>query len=225
MSTVCLFDIDGTLLNSGGAGQCAMEAALLETFGVTGPYTDIKAAGRTDKAITTDLFAHHQLEMDGDNSTRFMASYLKHLPAALTKMDGVVLPGIVELLSKLQTKEVTLGLLTGNFESGARTKLEHYDLHSYFPFGGFGDVHHDRDDVARLALAEASRFSASEIDPNQVWVIGDTPSDVTCARAIGAKVLAVATGIYDRDVLEPTEADVLLDDLSDVDEVVKLLST
>ncbi|WP_437200744.1 HAD family hydrolase [Planctomicrobium sp. SH664] len=224
MKTVCLFDIDGTLLNSGGAGQHAMEQALAEVFGLTGPYTDIPAAGRTDWAITTDLFAFHQLELDPDSWQKFLKSYLGHLPASLSLRCGGVLPGVVDLLNQLSDREdVALGLLTGNVETGARAKLRHYDLDHHFPFGGFGDEFHNRDDVARSAHAAARKYLLDQLHADRVWVIGDTPADVQCARAIGARVIAVATGIHTPEELEPSRPDRLLKDLSDIDGVLRVL--
>ncbi len=225
MSTVCLFDIDGTLLNSGGAGQLAMEAALLEAFGVTGPYQDILAAGRTDKAITTDLFAHHKIEVTDDVERIFMNAYLSHLPHTLNNGDGRILPGVNDLLERLTNHAgVTLGLLTGNYQVGADLKLKHYAIHQHFHFGGYGDTHHHRDDVARVAYRAACAHLKSDVPAETVWVIGDTPSDITCARAIGANVIAVATGIYASEELRSYEPDYLYEDLSDVETVLEILS-
>jgi len=224
MKTVCLFDIDGTLLSSGGAGQHAMEQALADVFGVHGPYHDIPAAGRTDWAITRDLFAFHQLEVNDEQWRKFIDSYLGRLPDALSLKSGSVLPGVFPLLEALNERDdVVLGLLTGNLEVGARLKLEHYDIFRYFRFGGYGDAHHHRDDVARLAHAAAREHLAGELHADRVWVIGDTPADVQCGRAIGAKVLAVATGIHSLDELEPTKPDHLRDSLADHDDVLKQL--
>lgn len=222
MTTVCLFDIDGTLLSSGGAGQHAMEQALLRVFDVTGPYEDIPAAGRTDRAIMTDLFRHHRIEASTENWNIFLEEYIRQLPLSLAAMKGQVLPGIVDLLDELALAEaVDLGLLTGNFRRGADLKLRHYQIDHHFRFGGYGDDDFDRDDVARRALADACSHLRRDIDGDAVWVIGDTPSDVKCGRAIGAKVIAVATGIFTADELATCEPDVLLDDFSDVTSVLR----
>ncbi|WP_437221690.1 HAD family hydrolase [Planctomicrobium sp. SH661] len=224
MKTVCLFDIDGTLLDSGGAGQHAMEQALLEAFSVGGPYTEIPAAGRTDKAITTDLFNFHSLPVDDINWSRFLEAYLKHLPLSLATKNGSILPGVVSLLQELSARDdVALGLLTGNLEVGARLKLKHYQIDHHFSFGGYGDHHFDRDDVARLAHNSALEYLRHEIHPDRLWVIGDTPADVKCGRAIGAKVLAVGTGIYTLEELAPCQPDLLCESLQDVDAVMRTL--
>jgi phosphoglycolate phosphatase-like HAD superfamily hydrolase len=113
--------------------------------------------------------------------------------------------------------------LTGNIRDGARIKLSHYGLYHYFRLGGFGDEHHDRDDVAREVLRELQGALADVLDLDRVWVIGDTPFDVQCARAIGARAAAVATGWHTRDELAPSEPDLLFEDLSDAAPLLKRL--
>lgn len=224
MKHVCLFDIDGTLLRSGGAGQRAMERALEAAFGLTDLSHDIPAAGRTDRAITADLFAFHQLPESPETRERFLEAYLQQLPLALAESPGRVLPGVVGLLDRLVARgDVALGLLTGNFRRGADLKLQHYRLDHHFRFGGFGDDHFDRDDVARVALREACRHLDREVSPEHICVIGDTPSDVKCARAIGARAVAVATGMYSADELRGTEPDQLFIDFSDPRELLEAL--
>lgn len=224
---VCLFDIDGTLLNTGGAGQAAMEAAIREELCTTEPIRDVGYAGRTDRAIIGDIFSYYGLELNNETRGRFVASYLRHLPAELSRRPGLVLPGVVEMLAHLHARDdVTLGLLTGNLLEGARLKLRHHGLVAYFDFalGAFGDTHLDRDDVARAAWAamRERHQGVTELKPEQTWVIGDTPADVRCGRAIGAKVIAVATGVYSREQLAATQPDVLVADFGDVDAVLAL---
>ncbi len=212
---ICFFDIDGTLLRTGGAGQAAMEAALLAEFQTHRPVKGIAFAGRTDRAIVSDFFAFYDIALSDDRWAAFLQAYLRQLPKELQSRSGLVLPGILQLLQELSERDdVILGLLTGNFQQGAQLKLSHYGIHEYFAFGGFGDVHHHRDDVARAALAEAERHHAQAIHPDRLWVIGDTPADVQCARAIGAKAVAVATGSFTREELSPTHPDYLFDDFS-----------
>lgn len=216
MRYVCLFDIDGTLLSTGGAGQRAMERALTDVFGVLHPNENIPAAGRTDKAITGDLFAHHELAPDVPQWERFQTVYFGHLQSTLNELEGTILPGVVTLLERLAKRsDVTLGLLTGNFREAARIKLEYHEIHQHFHFGGYGDHHRDRDDVARVAFGEARRHLGREIHPQSVCVIGDTPSDVKCARAIGARAIAVATGMFSLEELARTAPDELYADFSD----------
>lgn len=204
-----LFDIDGTLLSSGGAGQAAMEDALRQLFGKTGPVSGLSTAGRTDHAISRELFAYYQLPWSDELGQTFQETYLQLLPRHLSSRSGMVLPGVIELLNLLsQRDDVVLGLLTGNYARGARVKLQHFQLDHHFAFGGFGDHHPHRDDVAREALIQA-RQHRPHLRDDRVWVIGDTPADVQCARAIGARVLAVATGVYAGDTLRQCAPDLL----------------
>jgi phosphoglycolate phosphatase-like HAD superfamily hydrolase len=213
---ICLFDIDGTLLSSGGAGKAAMETALLSEFGLGGLRAQVPYSGRTDRAIGRDLFRLHDIEETPQNWQRFLAHYLRLLPECLTKHRGKVLPGIAALLDHLlQRGDVALGLLTGNVRDGARLKLGHYQLFHYFAFGGFGDQHLDRDHVAGDAWTAARLHLEDSADPRRTWVIGDTPLDVKCARSIGARVAAVATGLHATHELAATEPDLLLEDFRD----------
>src|SRR5262245_53748098 len=216
MTTVYLFDIDGTLLASGGAGKAALEDGLAEEFGVRGAIDKLSLSGRTDRAIVADLLALSNLENTPENRERVLAAYLRHLPGCLARLQGRVLPGVVALLERLQGNERTaVGLLTGNIRAGAAIKLGHFGLAGHFPFGGFGDLHHDRDDVAREALGAVRERVGDPLDPGRIWVIGDTPHDVRCARAIGARAVAVTTGWHTREELLACVPDLLLDDLSD----------
>jgi phosphoglycolate phosphatase-like HAD superfamily hydrolase len=212
---ICLFDIDGTLLSSGGAGKAALEAALTEDFDVPIRFK-VPYSGRTDRAIIRELFQVHGVEETPTNLQKVTAGYLRRLPEYLHSHKGSVLPGVNELLKILGSRQdVALGLLTGNVRAGAEVKLGHFGLFESFAFGGFGDHHFDRDDVAREALLEVRRHVGGHVPSDQVWVIGDTPLDVRCARAIGARVAAVATGVHTLDDLAGTGADLLLANLAD----------
>ncbi len=215
MKHVILFDIDGTLLLSGGAGQLAMNRAISEAFGLTDLDCDIPAAGRTDRAITTDLFQYFGVTTDDVRWAQFVATYFELLPLAMEELKGYLLPGIPNLLEQLAARpDVTLGLLTGNFEEGAWIKLRHFEIDRYFRFGGFGDHHFDRDDVARLAYEATHQHLGRRVEPCDVWVLGDTPSDIRCGKAIGARTVAVATGMFTATELRPHAPDVLLRDFS-----------
>jgi phosphoglycolate phosphatase len=213
---VCLFDIDGTLIASGGAGKAALEAALASEFGITKLIDKLQLSGRPDRAILRDLFRLHVIDDTPENWRRITDAYLRELPACLASCKGRVLPGIAELLKQLHgRKDIAVGLLTGNIRAGARVKLGHFGLFDYFAFGGFGDHHFDRDDVAREALAEVrARFNGT-VAAERIWVIGDTPLDIQCARAIGARAVAVVTGWHTRAELEAHKPDLLLSDLRD----------
>src|SRR5262245_44893965 len=213
---VCLFDIDGTLIHTRGAGMAALREGLREAFGVMEPTDQVAVHGRTDRGITRDLFRHHGIDDLPEHWERFRAAYLRVLPGTLAARPGTVLPGIVTLLETLAARDdLAVGLLTGNTREGARIKLAHYGLDRYFEFGGFGDDHLERDDVAREALTAVAARENGEVDLTRLWVIGDTPTDVSCGRAIGARVIAVATGNHTRDELAAAGPDHLLIDFSD----------
>jgi phosphoglycolate phosphatase len=218
---ILLFDIDGTLVRTGGAGKAAMEAGLRETFGLTELRNDVPYSGRTDRAINRDLLRVHGIDPTPENQARLQEAYLSRLPGTLARLGGNVCPGIEDLLRHLHPRDnVVLGLLTGNIRTGARHKLGHFRLWDYFACGGFGDEHYDRDDVARAAVAAVRTHLGRGVAAEEIWVIGDTPLDVRCARAIGARVVAVATGWHPLDDLAAHRPDVLLEDLSDVEAVL-----
>ena len=213
---VVLFDIDGTLLATGGAGKAAFERALVEQFHLDTAAENIPFSGRTDRAIVADFFTAHDIENTEAHWQQFLTAYLAHLEQTLQEIEGQVLPGITALVEHLLGHDaVHLGLLTGNTEQGAQQKLQYYGLADHFAFGGFGDHHLDRDDVAREALAKARQQTGIDFQGRDAWVIGDTPSDVRCARAIGAGAVAVVTGWHTREELANSQPDLLLDDLAD----------
>jgi phosphoglycolate phosphatase len=212
---VFLFDIDGTLVNTGGAGRIAMSAAFEAIYGVCDKVEGVQFSGRTDRVIARDLAIAHGFEDDDATWRRFRDAYLEHLPEALRLGAGRLLPGVENLLDELcEDKTAHLGLLTGNINEGARLKLSYYGVWDRFSFGGFGDEHFERNEVARTAFKQAERKLDKKIDPKKVWVIGDTPLDVACARAIGANAVAVATGFYNADALAECQPDLLVEDLS-----------
>lgn len=216
-----LWDIDGTLLRSGGAGKIAMESALAATFGLDHIRDEVPYSGRTDRSIVRDLFALHGITDTAENRRRFVAAYFERLPACLREHQGRVLPGVEQLLqATAERPDVANGLLTGNMRQGAELKLAHFGLWQHFAFGGFGGDHEERDDVARMARVAGRDHLGRE--PSEVWVIGDTPLDIRCARAIGAKVIAVATGYHPLDELAGFGPDVLLADLAQTDAVLQL---
>ncbi|MCP4195095.1 MAG: HAD hydrolase-like protein [Planctomycetaceae bacterium] len=223
---IWLFDIDGTLILAGGAGQEAAFATLTEIFAVVEPKRDqIRFAGRTDRAITRDLFEAHQIAVNEENWIRFRDAYLKHLQNFLVERPGEVLVGVQDAIAQLhECPNSHLGLLTGNLEAGAEAKLRHYELWHYFDFGGYGDHHTSRNDVAEMAFSNAKTHLQRAVAPRDVWVIGDTANDIRCAKAIGANSVAVATGGFSVDELAEEKPDVLLTDLSPSELVEKLLS-
>lgn len=220
---IILFDIDGTLIRSGGAGKDAMEGALRAAFNLTEIKDEVPYSGRTDIAIARDLLRVHGLEATPANQRALQEAYLAQLPLSLKSRGGKVLPGVNMLLETLKGRtDTVLGLLTGNIRVGARTKLGHFGLWDYFTCGGYGDEHFDRDDVARMALRDVRAHVGREVDPTDIWVIGDTPFDVKCARAIGAKVIAVATGWHPVAELTACNPDHVFADLSQHEQVLEV---
>jgi phosphoglycolate phosphatase-like HAD superfamily hydrolase len=189
---------------------------------------EISFAGRSDRAIANDLFVAHRLEPSAENWDRFRRGYTERLGESLAANEGRVLPGVVELLDVLANRDdVLVGLLTGNLRVTAQRKLTHYGLWGRFPFGGFGDEHLDRDDIATMAMAEAKAHHGgggppAEID-GEVIVLGDTLHDIRCARSIGARVVAVPTGQTPSDVLRGGEPDLLVETLGEVGPILELL--
>jgi phosphoglycolate phosphatase-like HAD superfamily hydrolase len=226
-----LFDIDGTLIRTGGAGQLAFAQAFREEFGVEKLSGDVPFAGRSDRAIALDLMRLHAVPPTPDHWERFRACYLRHLPAALALRPGAVLPGVVEFIDALEAQGgVAQGLLTGNVSAGARAKLTHYRLAERFAFGGFGDVATDRAQIAAEALSAARRHVGrltgvdGDGDLRGVMVIGDTEHDIRCARAIDAVAVGVPTGATPSAALAAEQPDILLDDLSDFRTLLEIVA-
>jgi phosphoglycolate phosphatase len=219
-----LFDIDGTLIHSGGAGVHALKSAFTERFDIIDDLHDIEIAGMTDSGIVVSILNKHEIPVTNENVSAFLDSYVHFLSLELPRRVGKLLPGVLELLEKLKSRpHLVLALLTGNVSRGAQLKLEHYGVWHFFEFGAFADDHHDRNRLGTVARARAKekhgrQFSASEID-----VIGDTPRDIACGKAFGARTIAVATGTWSRDQLAKYQPDFLIDDLSDVEGIIDTL--
>lgn len=219
-----LFDIDGTLITSGGAGEGALNDAMQERFGVANGLGEINVAGATDSSIARVMLEQNGLEATAENITALLDSYLHHLKVRLPRHQGRILPGIVALLDRLKGRpDCVLALLTGNVERGAEIKLGHYGVWDYFEFGAFADDHHDRNELGHFARARALERHGVEFPPETIFIIGDTPRDVGCGRAIGARTVAIATGNYSRDELAECRPDFLFDDLSDTEAVMTAL--
>jgi len=218
------FDIDGTLVLTNGAGKDALRVTFQEEFGVENPNVDIDYGGRTDRSIAKELFALNKLEPTATKFTQLYQRYLIELKSHLPRSKGVMLPGVLPLLNRLERDgEVSVGLLTGNIELGAIAKLAHFDIDRYFAYGGYGDHHEARDDIAKECLSKAEALLGRRFDGEQIFVIGDTPHDVTCSRAIGARCIAVCTGYASRESLVAAEPEVLIDDMSETEWLVDLI--
>jgi phosphoglycolate phosphatase-like HAD superfamily hydrolase len=219
-----LFDIDGTLIASGGAGEHSMRLAVQEMFGVEDGLAGIEIAGRTDHLITENIFKKFGLPWSPERAAAFLELYLKSLAEELPRKNGRLLPGIVELLDALKARpQVALALLTGNLERGAKLKLSHYKLWHYFEFGAWADDHADRNQLGPFAQARARERHGVDFPPERTFVIGDTPHDIACGRVIGAKTVAIATGGVSREALARHHPDFLFDDLGNLPAVLAAL--
>lgn len=221
------FDVDGTLLYTDGAGRVAIRAALEEVYGTSGPIDGYIFHGKTDPRIVVELMMAAGLEAAEVRRRlpEVWPIYLGCLERELEvrQREGRIttLPGIVELLAALDRRpDVALGLLTGNIEEGARLKLAAAGLGSTFSVGGFGCDSEDRAEVARAALSRSVEMGGE--DPATV-VLGDTPEDVACARAVDAYAVAVATGRHTVDELLESGADAVFEDFSDTEAVLSCI--
>lgn len=221
---ICLFDIDGTLIRSGGAGKQAFLRTLEQAFDVVVGDPGVPFAGRTDRGIVHDLFAHYDIPVTDQSWDRFTKVYFNLLPDCLAECSGGVLPGVKVLLEQLDAAvKIETGLLTGNMVTGAKIKLGHFALADYFHFGGFGDQHVNRDCVAEQALAATRKHFGEQVVPEQIFVIGDTPADIRCGQAIGAQTVAVCTGNYSAEELASKSPDLILENLSFAEPLIERL--
>lgn len=219
-----LFDIDGTLLLTGRAGEHALRLGLKERFGVDDDLAAISFAGSTDGAIARQMFAANGIPATPENIADLLDGYVHHLARELPRREGRVLPGIVKLLDALKARpDCVLGLLTGNIERGAQLKLSHYGVWDYFEFGAYADDHVDRNKLGPVARSRAVEKLGLEFPAEDIFVLGDTPRDIDCARAAGFRAVAIATGSYPREELEQHGPDWLFEDLSDTKAVLEAL--
>jgi phosphoglycolate phosphatase-like HAD superfamily hydrolase len=226
VSHVVLFDIDGTLIHSARAGFRGMNAAFQSLYGVWGALDRVSLAGRTDRAIVCEVLNGLGREPTDEAVLALRELYLEHLADEMSRPvpGAVVLPGVGAILDALEARDdVAVGLLTGNFERGAAIKLGYFQLWSRFAFGAFGDLHVNRRDLVPVARAHADRLHGASIPASNVTVIGDTPLDVDCAHAHGARSIAVATGPFSGADLAHAGAGLVLDTLEDVDAVLMFL--
>jgi phosphoglycolate phosphatase len=227
MSTLVLFDIDGTLVLTGGAGMRAMMRACEEIVGHADALTGIPVAGRTDWIILHDTLARLDRQLDEQLFDQLRDRYVRYLRDEI-QLPGRgfngTLPGVQALLDVLHARhDVVLGLLTGNFRDGAEIKLQRYDLWRYFRCGAFGDDAADRNALVPVALERATACGIPDLSPRDVIVVGDTPHDIACALAVGARPVGVATGSFTADQLRKSGADVVFDTLEETGEFVRLL--
>jgi phosphoglycolate phosphatase len=225
MRRLLLFDIDGTLLRTEGAGRRATRAALLDVFGTAGAIDTHHFGGKTDYFTLIELLrdAGHDEASIGPKIPQFIQAMGQHMAVMIRQYPAYALPGALAAISHLRQHQPDslLGIVTGNAPTSARVKLQAagYDP-DWFMIGAYGTESSNRDDLPRLALERAQTHSGTRYAPDAVTVIGDTALDIQAARANGFRVIAVKTGFEDPDVLQAAEPDILLDDLTTLLEVL-----
>lgn len=230
MNRLLLFDVDGTLLDAAGAGRAALEGAMQEVYGTSGPIDDFAFDGLTDPDIVRSLLRMAGLE-NSEIDVRLDSlwdSYDGRLDGELRTRRGQVaaFPGVADLLERLgETRRFRLGLLTGNVESGAWRKLRACGLGGCFGFGAFGSDAEQRADLPPIALRRARAATGIRYTSEETILVGDTPEDIRCARAGRARILAVATGRFSVRELEMHGADWVVPGLEDVAGIIGLLDT
>jgi phosphoglycolate phosphatase len=220
-----LFDIDGTLLSAGRAARESVLAALTEVYGWTGSGSSHDFSGKTDPQIIRELIRDSVGEDRCEAQLlRALAFYLAELERRLTTEAVVPKPGVGSLLRRLAAEPgVTLALLTGNLERGARLKLEPPGFNGFFPFGAFGSDSADRYELPAIAVARARERTGHEFSGKSVVVVGDSVHDVGCGRALGVRAVAVATGPTSAERLAAEKPDVLLESFADVDRAAEAI--
>lgn len=215
MVRLVLFDIDGTLIRTGGAGVRAFGKVFHTEFGALDGFDQMKFAGRTDYSLVREFFGFHQIPATAANFQRFFERYVFWLDHMLREGRTEICAGVPEFLAGLKAlpKPPAIGLLTGNIRLGAEIKLQQVRLWDWFVTGAFADDHEDRNEIARIARERGCRLLGETLPPEAVLVVGDTPLDIRCARAIGAKVLAVGTGGASLEALREHHPDWAVPDL------------
>ena len=223
MPKALLFDIDGTLIKTAGAGAKSCKEAIETGFQKENADVDVDYGGRTDLSLIREFFKLNDIPLNSENISIFFRCYKDALPRHLSVSGGVVLPGVWGLLEELKKHpDVYLGLVTGNCKDGAAAKLGHFDLWQEFGFGAYGDEAEDRNQIARLGYERAGEVCFG-IEREDVVVIGDTPKDITCGRSIGAKVVAVLTGYASEEDIRREKPDLVLENLEDVGKMLGFL--
>ena len=218
MFRLILFDIDGTLIRTGGAGVRAFGSVFEEAFGHKTSTERIHFAGRTDSSLVREMLVNHEMEPSRENFEKFFSRYAHWLRHWLTQLPGGMCTGVEAFMHHCVDRPhpPVVGLLTGNVRIGAEIKLRHFGIWERFAMGAFGDDHEDRNELAAIAWARGREQLGDTLAPGEILVVGDTPRDVACARHIGAKVVAVTTGGATRDELAATQPDWLVDDLTEL---------
>jgi phosphoglycolate phosphatase len=226
MSTkLLLFDVDGTLIYSGGAGRRAMLMAFEQMYGVEDGFKDISMFGKTDPLILREALANHGLEWRQADEKRFKGLYVQLLRTAIHEPypEKRIMPGVVDLLTEISRNPALIrSLLTGNWKEGSDIKLGYFDLNPYFELGTFSDDSPIREELVPIAVRRWEEKRGIRFQPEDVFIIGDTPLDIQCARPFGARTISVATGIHTREELLAEHPDHFFPDLSDTPEIMRV---
>jgi phosphoglycolate phosphatase len=215
LTEAVLFDIDGTLLVTGGAGAVAWQRAFRESHGIEANIDEHTHAGMTDPEIAAIVF-REVIGREGTAAERAeaIAAYLSHLQQAVEESESYrVMPGIEELLPRLTKEGVLLGIVTGNIEAAAHIKLARADLNRFFAFGGYGSDSSDRTELTKKAVERGGQIAGKQLDPAATIAVGDTPRDVKAGHGAGLRVVGVATGKYSVEELEEAEANWAIQDV------------
>lgn len=224
MKRLVLFDIDETMIQSSGAGRRALERAFIDVFGREILFNGHSLSGKTDPQIISEILQLHDFspaEIE-QRLPEILEVYIGHLDREVVQaMEYRVHDGVVELLDELSARDdVSIGLLTGNIEPGARIKLKRFDLNRYFTFGAFGCDSSNRMDLPAVAHNRARTQLSVEFSPEQIVIIGDARNDVLCAKGYGARSIAVCTGKTPRQELVALEPDYIFDTLKETAQVI-----
>ena len=210
-----LWDIDGTILHTGKAGETALGRAMEKLYGINRGLQGLEIAGRTDKWIVEQLLGRDGKPNGPEEVGQFLDVYVELLADELPQRNGGLHPGVLGILEEAHRRpELVQALLTGNIEKGARLKLTRYGVNHFFDFGAFADDSSIRNELGPHAKRRAEKKHGEEFPAERIFVIGDTPHDVACARAIGAKAIAVATGSFTKRQLKDCGADAVFTDLA-----------
>lgn len=222
-----LFDIDGTLVNTGGAGSRALNIVFREYFSIENAFKGITMAGKTDIQIIKEGLAANNLRIENGLIEELSNLYIKTLSIEINNSRKRTMPGVKEALQLLskENNSFNLGLLTGNMEQGARIKLGAFDLNKYFSFGAFGSDDEDRNKLLPYAIRRFHKIYNKEVNFSDCVVIGDTPRDIDCAKPYGAYCIAVATGPYTAEHLQDAGAHVVMKNLSNTSELMRVLES
>jgi phosphoglycolate phosphatase len=221
-----LFDIDGTLVHTQGAGRRAMIQTFADLFGIENAFSGYHFSGRTDPAILRDAFLRHfNRAATDDDFDKLRGHYVGLLRKEVetTGEQFTVMPGIEEILERLRDAGIPTGLATGNLDVGARLKLEPVGLYHYFTFGGFGSDALHRGELTAMGIEKGRRYAGVDIPAARAFIVGDSPLDIRAAHYAGALSVAVLTGWNSREEMSAEKPEYLFDDLSDVDTVMKVI--